>query len=423
MIWDKSKFFLSFIVGLLSISTAHAAAMVADSVLVCRSRQCAPAEKIMSREFLYNQFGSLFQNNINQSVLFCEADPTVRVCLNDGIHMDIIAGVTQGILNIPEMILLDAKACPDFNGYTFVADYKMTVNDTYPQCQAALNKMVINNSDDISIQTPGFECRITQNGITLINASYVIDYIDFDYGIVGAYYTIAAGQVSKGGNTGYMLFRFKNISNDMNELRGGTCCECDPSLTPPCQCEPSEPQVVVQEKVVTEYEVAPIELLIKTKAPVEAGKTQDIRVNGINVPGVPVVSDTTNSLKEQPETAGIENLPLGKEEDISNKEPYKSDITAESLAEQPEDPVLKETFGQVEVMSNREPYNPDAAFILPEKKTEEVIVQDNVVTLEQEDSISNTESYNSDVTAEFPEKTLESSIVEGDFKKVEVRPN
>lgn len=315
----KTQFFLSVMAGILSVSTAQAAVTMADTVLVCRSRQCAPAEKMMTREFLYNQVGSLLQNNINQSVLLCDADPNVRVCLNDALQMNVLSGVTSGVLNIPEMTLLDAKACPDFNGYTFVTDYKMSINGTYPQCQAALNKIAVSAPDDITIQTPGFECRFTENGITVINASYVVDYIDFDYGIFGAYYTIGAGQVSKGGGSGYMLMRFKSTSNDMNEMRGGPCCECDASQMPPCQCEPAEPEVVVQEKVVTEYEIAPIEVTIKTKAPIEAGTTQDIRVNGVDVKGVPVVSDVPVAV-EQTQTTVTETV--GQVEVMSNKEVY-----------------------------------------------------------------------------------------------------
>lgn len=298
MISFKTQFFLSVIAGILAVGSANASMNLADTVLVCRSRQCAPAEKMMTREFLYNQLGSMLQNNINQSILFCDADPNVRVCLNDRIGLNVLSGVTNGTLEIPGMTLLDAKACPDFNGYTFVSDYKLSINGTYPECQASLNKMAINAPDDITIQTPGFECRFTENGITVMNASYVIDYVDFDYGILGAYYTMAVGQVSKGGRTGYMLMRFKSTSNDMNEMRGGTCCECDSSQIPPCQCEPEEPEVIVQEKVVTEYEVAPIEVTIKTKAPIEAGMTQDIRVNGVDVKGVPIVTETSAQSSE-----------------------------------------------------------------------------------------------------------------------------
>ena len=123
MISFKTQFFLSVIAGILAVGSANASMNLADTVLVCRSRQCAPAEKMMTREFLYNQLGSMLQNNINQSILFCDADPNVRVCLNDRIGLNVLSGVTNGTLEIPGMTLLDAKACPDFNGYTFVSDY------------------------------------------------------------------------------------------------------------------------------------------------------------------------------------------------------------------------------------------------------------------------------------------------------------
>ncbi len=292
----KISFLIAFFMGLSCCSSIWAQVSVTDAVLVCRSRQCAEASQMMTREFLYNQLGSLLENNIGKSVLFCDADPNTHVCLNSSLNFDVLTGVTKGVVDIPSVTLLDAKACPDYSGYTFILDYKISVNEIYPECQAGLSKMAIVTTDDISIETPGFECRFTENGITALNASYEIDYIDFDYGILGATYTLAAGQVSKGGKTGYMLIRFKNISNDMNELRGGDCSECSEGASPLCQCEEKEPEVVVQEKVVketvTEYEVAPIEVIIKTNAPIDGARTQDFRVNGVDVKNVPIVVDT-----------------------------------------------------------------------------------------------------------------------------------
>ena len=59
------------------------------------------------------------------------------------------------------------------------------------------------------------------------------------------------------------------------------------------QDKPKEPKVktVIQEKVVKQYEVAPIEVFVKTKAPIEEGQVQNIRINGVDVPNVPVISE------------------------------------------------------------------------------------------------------------------------------------
>ncbi|NCB49009.1 MAG: hypothetical protein EOM55_05315, partial [Clostridia bacterium] len=133
----KIGFFLSFLVGFSCCSSVRAQTAFADAVLVCRSRQCAESSQMMTREFLYNQLGSLLENNIGKSVLFCDADPATHVCLNSSLNFDVLTGVTKGFVNIPSVTLLDAKACPDYSGYTFILDYKISVNGTHPECQAA----------------------------------------------------------------------------------------------------------------------------------------------------------------------------------------------------------------------------------------------------------------------------------------------
>ena len=68
------------------------------------------------------------------------------------------------------------------------------------------------------MEVPGFECRFTKTGTTVLSSLYNIDYVDMDYGILGAYYTLGAGQTSKGGRVGYALMRFTETPNFGNEI-------------------------------------------------------------------------------------------------------------------------------------------------------------------------------------------------------------
>ena len=270
-----------------------------DAVVVCRSKQCKSAKNMMTQEFLYNKLGSLLKNNINRRVLFCDADPSAYVCLNDAIAFEAKVGATQTTVAIPSALLVDTKAMTDETTQKFVLDYDLKVGETYPTCQASLNQLQVFSADKISIETPGFECRFTENGMTIMNASYEVNYIDFDYGILGAYYTVAVGQVSAGGQSGYALLRFTNPANANNEIMDDCGCVCNEAQNPPCQCEKSEPEVktIIQEKIVTQYEVAPIEVYVKTKAPIEAGQMQSVRINGVDVQNVPVVSEANSEIK------------------------------------------------------------------------------------------------------------------------------
>lgn len=295
----KNKMFMAVCAGAFA-ATFGGAALAADqplivrndAVVVCRSKQCKSARNMMTQEFLFNKLGSLLKNNVNRKVLFCDADKDVRVCLNDGINFYATVGVTDAVVHIPSALVVDAKAVTADMTQKFVLDYNMELGDTFPSCQASLNQMRVLSADKISIETPGFECRFTENGMTVVNASYEVDYIDFDYGILGAHYTVAVGQVSRGGQSGYALLRFENSANANNEVMEN--CGCVEGQNPPCQC--GKPDVVVQEKVVTQYEVAPIEVFVKTKAPVAAGQVQNVRINGVDVPNVPVVSDPAGQM-------------------------------------------------------------------------------------------------------------------------------
>ena len=301
----KNKIFLMACAGVLATlpvfaQTQESLIVRNNAVVVCRSKQCKSARDTMTREFLYNKLGSLLKNNVNRRMLLCDADPNVHVCLNDALAFKAKAGATITTVQIPSAFVVDAKSVPSKMSQQFVLDYTIKLGDTYPTCQAALNQMKIISADEISIETPGFECSFTENGTTLLNASYEVDYIDFDYGILGAYYTIAAGQVSRGGQSGYALLRFANSANGTNETKEKCGCGCKKK----CGCsadkdsfaqqdKPKEPKVktVIQEKVVKQYEVAPIEVFVKTKAPIEEGQVQNIRINGVDVPNVPVISE------------------------------------------------------------------------------------------------------------------------------------
>lgn len=331
MAYTKTKLFLTVLLsGFLAVSPAKAQVISKDAVIVCRSKQCKPARDMMTREFLHNKLASLLENNINRRILFCDADPMTHVCLSNAIDFNVQAGVTGGVAEIISAKVVDAKVTADQKALNFILDYKIALNNTYPECQGALNQLTVASPDYVSIETPGFECRFTGNGITVLNASYFVDYIDFDYGILGASYTVGVGQTSKGGKAGYALLRFSEPANPNNDLIEGCDCECDDEQTPPCQCE--ETKTIVQEKVVTEYEVAPIEVIVKTKAPIDGSRTQDFKINGVTVPNVPVV---------------VEGQPTAQAEASQMAEPVTPTIT-ENMAEAEVKP------GEVLVISTRE---------------------------------------------------------------------
>ncbi len=195
--------------GALSVAfSASAQQLPSDSILICRSQQCAAAEYSMTREFLFNKLSQLFEANRGKNILLCEADPVSRVCYNNALEMPISSGLINTTVRIPSAVLVDNKLAKEPLKMTAILDYNVFTKETKPRCQTALSSLSVPFSDKAELVSPGFGCAFTTTGNTVMSLVYDIDYIDFDYGTIGARYTLASSEIMKGGKTGYTLLRF-----------------------------------------------------------------------------------------------------------------------------------------------------------------------------------------------------------------------
>lgn len=178
------------------------------SILICRSKQCAKAEYSMTKEFLYNRLVKLFESNLNKDILLCDADPVSHVCYNHAIRVPAQTNVLNVDIKIPSIRLLDAKLLKGQTALDLIFDYNVEINNIRSVCQSSVTRLSVDFIDKVQMLSPGFDCRFTTTGNSALNASYNIDYVDFDYGTLGAYYTIGAGEMVRGGASGYLLMRF-----------------------------------------------------------------------------------------------------------------------------------------------------------------------------------------------------------------------
>lgn len=178
------------------------------SILICRSKQCAKAEYSMTKEFLYNRLVKLFESNLNKDILLCDADPVSHVCYNHAIQIPARTNVLNVDIKIPSIRLLDAKLLKGQTALDLIFDYNVDINNIRSVCQSSVTRLSVDFIDKVQMLSPGFDCRFTTTGNSALNASYNIDYVDFDYGTLGAYYTIGAGETVRGGASGYLLMRF-----------------------------------------------------------------------------------------------------------------------------------------------------------------------------------------------------------------------
>lgn len=193
-------------------------ALEQGSILVCKAGQCVQTNHNMSREYLYNQLKALADANIGQNIDICEGNSATRQCVQKGISMPISSPVIQTYVNLPQARLVDARAVADVPGLDLIIDYKMKAGGTFPRCQAALSRIGTRHAGSSEMMSPRFNCALTETGNTTFSLAYHIDYIDFDQGIIGAQYTIAADHILTGANAGYVLMDFdKGVKMDGDE--------------------------------------------------------------------------------------------------------------------------------------------------------------------------------------------------------------
>lgn len=177
------------------------------SVVVCRSKQCAPAKLSMSKEYIYNSLMHLLDNNAQSKALVCAADPASHVCTENYLTLPITVGVTPANMYIDDVKITDVSAALGNKSLNLVLNYNVTYNGQSPTCKPAQTLVYVKNSSNIIMEDAGYTCKMTTIGNTTIKTLFAIDYIDLDYGYIGGYYSIGLSGPAYGGDSGYMLLR------------------------------------------------------------------------------------------------------------------------------------------------------------------------------------------------------------------------
>jgi len=195
-----------------------------SSVIVCRAKQCAPANLASSREYIYNSLFHLLDNNGQKTALICEADPGSRTCTESFIAMPITVGIVPAQMYIDSVKLTDVGLAKGNTRINMVLNYNVTYNGQNPDCVPSQSIIYVKDSNNIVWEDSGYNCKMTAIGQTSIKTVFSIDYIDLDYGFIGGYYSIGASGPSYGGGTGYMLIRLPKDAYPLDpslQARGG----------------------------------------------------------------------------------------------------------------------------------------------------------------------------------------------------------
>ena len=285
-----------------------------NTVLVCRAHQCAETSYSMSQGFLFNKIDQMMKRNVGKAVLLCEADPVSHICLNQGLEIPAQASFEQVDIKVDGLELTNEQLISGQTALEAVFDYKIRANKTFPKCQLGVSRLTVPSVDKVELATNDFTCHITETGRTAINATYNIDYLDFDYGFIGAYYTIGIGEAVQGDKTGYVLMRFTdkaswedNTSSKVAQEEDKTTVKTEKDvnlpeilkLTAPANeiVQENNPVVVPEEPVKEEVVVAPVQAKQEEQTPSNSKQTKKV-VKTTIVEKTTILSDGTRQTEE-----------------------------------------------------------------------------------------------------------------------------
>ncbi len=263
-----------------------------NTVLICRSKQCAAAEYTMSKEFLFNKLASFTEHNLGKKILLCEADPVSRVCYNNALSLKANTALTKATIDIPYATLLDAKLTSGKTALDLILDYHISVGQNQPKCEVSVSRLNVDFIDKVQMHSSDFRCGITTTGNTYFNMTFNINYIDFDYGTLGAYYTIASGGAVQSGKSGYILMRFtQNMPSTVSEyiLQGP-----DPDLKSEVYLDGKTPIDSNDVLHTSSVEVIPVVPAVKTNITTKKEVTENGDLVSIQEQQIQYTQDTLN---------------------------------------------------------------------------------------------------------------------------------
>ncbi len=197
-------------------------------VVVCRQKGCTELNDKMTRNYLFNVIANLLYVNNKTKVYLCEANTNTRACISNGLKYAVNIGGTAGVIYIPSITITDVSFSQNLKRISFMFSYDLYANGLKSFCSASHNTIEISDDKQALIRDNTYKCQLTSDLPSTSYNIYNIDYLDLDYGIIGAYYSTGMSGASNGGHDGYVLMKFQYT--DKNSIRPASTCKtgvCD----------------------------------------------------------------------------------------------------------------------------------------------------------------------------------------------------
>ena len=178
------------------------------SIIVCRAKQCAPAQTTTSKEYIYNTLLHMLDSNARKRALVCAADVNSHSCTEEYVSMPITVGITPAYLYIDDVKITDVSISrKNTSALDLILNWNITYNGQTPICRPSKTLLYAKNINNVIMEDNGYACKLTTIGTSTVKTLFAIDYIDLDYNYIGGFYSIGLSGPAFGGGAGYMLLR------------------------------------------------------------------------------------------------------------------------------------------------------------------------------------------------------------------------
>ncbi len=191
------------------------------SIIVCRAKQCAPAQLSMSKEYVYNTLLHMLDSNARKKALICAADANTHACTEEYVSMPITVGITPAYLYIDDVKITDVSISrKNTSALDLILNWNVSYNGQTPICRPSKTLLYAKTANNVVMEDNGYTCKMTTIGTSTIKTLFAIDYIDLDYGYIGGFYSIGLSGPAFGGGSGYMMLRLpEDISLDPKDFK------------------------------------------------------------------------------------------------------------------------------------------------------------------------------------------------------------
>lgn len=181
--------------------------------VICRDFNCTRLNNRITRTFLFNSLSNMLLTNAHSRIYICEADPFSRSCLQSGISFPVRSGIANALVKIPKVTISQVNLTTGLSRATATMTYEFLVNGIKRTCEPTIMDISVPNNTQATLMNREFACNLTSDGMSNISLLLSVDYIDLDYGLIGAYYSLGMQGPATGGARGYLVFKTEFTTN------------------------------------------------------------------------------------------------------------------------------------------------------------------------------------------------------------------